>query len=143
MKANLIDLSDLVTPAVLIMGGYGAPQSAEIYQPDRDSACVLRDLPALNLPWPGAWRVGHTQDGSLLCGGANQRSCWRWNAGTGAWDFVTELLTEFSGVENHISWTPADGSVTFLMGGYVGDRAEVIIQDNSVRASFSMQHRTS
>merc|ERR1719500_2579518 len=69
-------------PAVLITGGYGQ-QSAEIYQPHRDSSCVLPDLPEE--------RFGHTQDGSLLCGGwETDRFCRRWNPKTGSWDLVPE-----------------------------------------------------
>ena len=120
--------------AVLITGGSGARQSAEIYHPDRDSACVLPDLPDE--------RYGHTQDGSLLCGGGETRkSCRRWNPENGVWDLVTESLTKQRGA--HISWTPTDGSVTYLMGGY-GSKitSEVITQDNSVSAPFTLQHKT-
>ena len=114
---------------MLLTGGMFAYNSAEIYHPDRDSACVLPDLPDE--------LVGHTQDGSLMCGGWNtRRSCRRWNPETGAWDLVTESLTEERVYHN--SWTPADGSVTYLMG----NTSEVIRQDNSVSASFTMQHQT-
>ena len=129
----------MFTPAVLITGGWAGLISAEIYHPDRDSACVLPDLPDV--------RFGHTQDGSLLCGGSylagDPRSCRRWNPDTGSWDLVTESLT----VERvyHISWTPADGSVTFLMGGDEGFEdytSEVIGSDNNVSTSFPLQHST-
>ena len=110
-----------------------AYNSAEIYHPDRDSACVLPDLPDE--------LVGHTQDGSLMCGGWNtRRSCRRWNPETGAWDLVTESLTgERAG---HISWTPADGSVTYLMGGYTPETYDVIDQENGVITSHPLQHGT-
>ena len=120
--------------AVLITGGYGAAQSAEIYHPDRDSVCVLPDLPD--------GRYHHTQDGSLLCGGMfTPRSCLGWNPDTGAWDLVTESLTEDRGI--HSSWTPADGSVTYLMGGlWSTNSSDFIGNDNVVRASFPMEHNT-
>ena len=47
----------MVTEAVLITGG----KSAEMFHPDRDSPCVLPDLPDM--------RHSHSQDGSLVCGG--------------------------------------------------------------------------
>ena len=128
----------MFTPAVLITGGWAGLISAEIYQPDRDSACVLPDLPDV--------RFGHTQDGSLTCGGgfnSAKRSCRRWNPDTGSWDLMTESLTEER--VYHISWTPSDGSVTYLMGGDEGFEdytSEVIGSDNNVRASFPLQHCT-
>ncbi len=89
---------------MLITGGYELPnKSAEIYHPDRDSCCDLPDLPDE--------RYVHTQDGSLMCGGASGqdidrqrlRSCRKWNPDTGAWDLVTESLTEER--VGHTSWT--------------------------------------
>ena len=70
--------------AVLITGGgWDAWQSAEIYHPGRDSACILPDLPVQRY-------------GNHL-----------------AWDLVTESLTEER--YTHISWTPADGPLTYLL----------------------------
>ena len=124
--------------AVLITGGWTfgiRAQSAEIYHPDLDTPCVLPDMPDQ--------RAHHTQDGSLLCGGYyTPRSCRRWNPDTGAWDLVTESLTGYR--DFHISWTPADGSVTYLMGGGGSESrktSEVIDQDNGVRSSFHLQQR--
>ena len=121
--------------AVLITGSWdGAAQSAEIYHPDRKSACIIPDLPDR--------RAYHTQDSTLVCGGFwTRRSCRRWNADTGAWDLVTESLTEKRW--DHISWTPADGSVTYLMGGYSCDNtSDVIDNDGSVSTSFPMRNST-
>ena len=121
---------------MLITGGTGAwgtEQSAEIHHPGRDTPCVLPDLPDR--------RYYHTQDGSLVCGGYyTRRSCRRWNADTGTWDLVTESLTEKR--HYHSSWTPADGSVTYLMGGYSEQTSEAIDQDNVVTSSFPLKHRT-
>ena len=124
-------------PAVLITGGFGAEQSVEIYHPDRDSPCVLPDLPED--------RYSHTQDGSLMCGGGGlytSRTCRRWNRDNGTWDLVTESLTGYNR-EDHISWTPVDGSVTYLMGGWMSpETSDVIDQDNYVESSFPLQHKT-
>ncbi len=120
--------------AVLITG-FGAERSAEIYHPGRDSPCVITDIPDR--------RAFHTQDGSLLCGGLETlRSCQIWNPDTGAWDLVTKSLTENR--VGHISWTPADGSVTYLMGGYVSGTTSDILQhdDNNVSTSFPLKHNT-
>ena len=116
-------------------GGSDTQQSAKIYHPDNDSACILPDIPDE--------RAFHSQDGSLMCGGVHTpRSCRRWNPDTGAWDLVTESLTEDRMA--HISWTPADGSVTYLMGGDYGAEktSEAIDKDNGVRLSFPLQHET-
>ena len=76
-----------------------------------------------------------------MCGGQDTlRSCQMWNADTGAWDLVTESLTEDR--DNHTSWTPAGGSVTYLMGGYWSQTTSDILQhDNSkFSVSFPMKH---
>ena len=123
----------MFTPAVLITGGYGADQSVEIYHSDRESPCVLQDLPDR--------RYRHSQDGSLMCGGWDApRSCRRWNNDTGVWDLVTESLTKKRW--DHISWTPADGSVTYLMGGYSSDNTSDVIDNGSVSASFPLRNST-
>jgi len=54
---------------------------------------------------------------------------------------VTESLRERR--TYHTSWTPADGSVTYLMGGVWSDKtSEVIDKDNSVTSSFPLRHKT-
>ena len=120
--------------AVLITGGLGAGRSAEIYHPARESACVLPDLPDM--------RWSHTQDRSSLCGGRwTSRSCRKWNSDTGRWDLKTVTLKEVR--RGHISWTPADGSVTYLMGGEGSPKTlEAIDKDHNVIASLPLQHRT-
>ena len=132
-QVKLKKSNDIFTPAVLITGGLGG-KSAEIYHPDRESPCVLPDLPDD--------RYYHTQDGSLMCGGkVTTRSCRRWNNDTGAWDLVTESLIEER--IHHISWTPVDGSVTYLMGGWRSAKSsDAVHKNNSVTSSFRMRHRT-
>ena len=124
----------MFTPAVLITGGQRTDLLAEIYHPDREYPCVLPNLPDR--------RQGHSQDGSLMCGGLyTPRSCRRWNNDTGAWDLVTESLKEER--LEHTSWTPVDGSMTYLMGGYWSKKtSEVINKDNVVTSSFPLQYRT-
>ena len=122
---------------MLITGGEGkgALQSAEIYLPDKETPCVLPDIPDL--------RYKHSQDGSLVCGGwRSRRSCRKWNPDTGAWNLMNNSLPEERGY--HISWTLADGSVTYLMGGdRSGNTTEVIEHKNcGVRASFPLKYRT-
>ena len=138
LTLSFIYLIVMFTSAVVITGGNGeawSQQSAEIYHLGRDSPCVLPDLPDD--------RTFHTQDGSLMCGGLNtKRSCRRWNNGKGTWDLVTESLTEDR--VNHISWTPADGSVTYLMGGWLSPgTSEAIDQENNgfVTSSFPLKHK--
>ena len=124
-------ITDHIMSAVLITGGTGGRQSAEIYHSDRDSPCVLPNI--------ADRRFGHTQDGSLMCGGQyTLRSCRMWNPDTGAWDLVTEELIK--NWEYHTSWTPADGDVTYLMGGY---RSDILQHDNNkVSTSFPLKHNT-
>ena len=83
---------------------------------------------------------GHTQDGSLVCGGTE---CLSWNPELGVWNEGTATLTEVR--TGHISWTPADGTMTFLMGGLEADNSSEIIEHEKeifVSESFPMKHRT-
>ena len=126
---------DHIISAVLITGGDDTLQSAEVYH--SDISCVIPIMPDR--------RWAHTQDGSLVCGGhSTRRSCRRWNPDTGAWDLVTQSLTEDRG--RHTSWTPADGSVTYLMGGFgrASDKTSEIVEHDTgrVSASFSLKHST-
>ena len=137
-----------IISAVLITGGYYSviggieeEQSAEIYHPDRDSPCVITNIPE------SRWQ--HTQDDTLMCGGGDgsytttPRTCRKWNADTGDWDLVTESLTE--GRAGHISWRPAEGAVTYIMGGWSrsGTTSEILQHDNNrVSISFTLQHNT-
>ena len=125
--------------AVLMTGGYWGqrdrdlPKSAEIYHPDSGSACILPDLPDN--------REGHTQNGLLLCGGVfTDKSCRKWNTIMGSWDLVTESLTWFR--QHHTSWTPENGSVTYLMGGSPSAYPSEIIdlENGQVNESFPLQN---
>ena len=67
--------------------------------------CTLPDLPVDRVET-------HTQEGLLTCGGTE---CHKWNNVTGTWDLSHNLT---SGRENRLSWTPASGNGTYLIGGY-------------------------
>ena len=127
----------MFTQAVLITGGWEALQSAEIYHPNSESPCVLPDLPDS--------RYCHSQDGSLMCGGTYDgfayKSCRRWNNDTGAWDLMTESLTQWRW--DHTSWTPTDGSVTYLLGGYWPKNTSDVIDNRSgaIKSSFPLKQR--
>ena len=132
----------MFTTVVLISGGYvghgDGEQSVEIYHPDKQSSCKIPDLPES--------RFVHTQDGGMLCGGlksgneAPERSCRRWNPDTGAWDLEIESLTKDR--YGHVSWTPADGSATYLMGGGWSEKTSEVIENGQVKASFNLQYVT-
>jgi len=59
---------------------------------------------------------------------------------TGAWDLVTESLKEDR--HGHTSWTIADGSVTYMMGGRGSATISEVIYNDSIRASFPLKHST-
>ena len=58
---------------------------------------------------------GHTQDGSLMCGGFHKESCSEWNSDSGIWNW--KFLTLPRNKEDHASWTPQSDVGTYLMGG--------------------------
>ena len=59
----------------------------------------------------------HTQDGGLICGGAQtQYTCRQWNSTEG--NFPYEPVHKFKpGRYVHVSWTPVYEKETFLVGG--------------------------
>lgn len=124
---------------MLITGGRGGRRSAEVYYPERNTPCVLPDLPAQYFD--------HTQDGTLVCGGGRgqttKRSCRRWNDNTGTWDLVTDKLKTCR--EGHISWTPENDPRTFLIGGKQEETIEWIsmyIDARNSSSSWSMKYQT-
>ena len=61
---------------------------------------------------------GHTQDGSLLCGGdvtSHYDKCSEWNSDSGTWNWKSINLPRIR--RGHTSWTPQSGVGTFVMGG--------------------------
>ena len=54
-------------------------------------------------------------DNHILCGGGNtDDTCLQWSPDTGTWE---ELLTLDIRRYDHVSWTPASGTGTYLIGG--------------------------
>ena len=97
-----------MSDVILITGGYGSLNTAELYLPSSGLSCSLPNLPG------DRWE--HTQESSgLLCGGyGSEESCIQWSPATGTWE---ELLTLDVGRNNHVSWTPSNGTGTYLLGG--------------------------
>ena len=100
--------------AILITGGeggFGASQSAEIYNPVTKYSCILPQLPNE--------RKGHTQDGPLLCGTSSiniGKTCLTWNSESGTWPQSHNLYARKYG---HVSWAPESGHGIYLLGGEI------------------------
>ena len=94
---------------ILITGGYGSLDTAELYLPASGLSCSLPRLPGN--------RVEHTQESSgILCGGfGSEDTCIQWSPDTGTWEDLP--ITLDVGRNNHVSWTPSNATGTYLMGG--------------------------
>ena len=95
--------------AVLITGGYdgGTLNTAELFLPSDGTSCALPSLPQI--------RRYHTVDNNILCGGyGTEDSCLQWSPDTGTWEELTILTIRRS---SHVSWSPASGIGTYLIGG--------------------------
>ena len=119
---------------ILITGGYGALQSAELLMPWSGATCRLPSLPDP--------RRYHTQSGTRICGGwasSVMRSCLQWSAGEGDWVKLPFSLTQQRYL--HSSWTPpGSGGDTFLFGGLRdGYTSEFVTNDNSTK-TFRMKN---
>ena len=96
--------------SVFLITGGDEPNrvGAEIYDPMKNTGCVLPSLPEM--------RYGHTQNGKFLCGGGFQDttllSCVMWNSGI--WT-QSHTLNEVR--LSHVSWSSESG--LFLFGGEV------------------------
>ena len=126
---------------VLITGGYPAGTAgnqSELYLPSSDSSCTLPSLPD--------GRYHHTySEGGLLCGGRITittaiNNCLQWRPDTGSWERGLYLDVERY---EHVSWTPASGSGTYLMGGYGSRRTTTIIKpDMTEEEGFPLKNET-
>ena len=105
-------LSSQCQDVVLITGGYRwiwPMYTAELYLPSSGLSCSLPRLPG------NRWQ--HTQESSgLICGGfGSEDTCIQWSPATGTWEDLR--LTLDVGRNNHVSWTPSNGTSNYLMGG--------------------------
>ena len=94
--------------AILITGGYGALQSAEMFLPWSNTTCGLPSIPDE--------RWGHVQSGNTLCGGgkrrsSTRRSCLQWRQG--GWATLPVTLAEERLASS--AWGTEEGLV--IMGG--------------------------
>ena len=128
-----------ISPVVLITGGMATGDLlSEIYDPFTETSCSLPP----NLPDE---RFSHTQDGLLLCGGTSisksgdqSQTCLTWNQGS--WDVSHHLSSKRSA---HISWTPATGNNTYLMGGYYLNNektTDIVGPDGAQERGFDLEN---
>ena len=117
---------------MLITGGYGSLDTAELYLPSSGLSCSLPHLPD--------YRERHTVDSSgLVCGGFDTYTCIQWSPDSGIWE---DYLPYVSGWRNdHVSWTPGTGVGTYLMGGYWSKRTtELIRPDGTQEPGFPLKY---
>ena len=113
-------LGILVTGGTDFRGG-----SVELYVPSTGLSCYLTDLPHR--------RSGHSQDGTLLCGGgaAWRHGCLRLDPTSGRWIESHSLQRER---EDHVSWRVNNEDV-ILMGGFsifTQKNSEMLRKDGTV-----------
>ena len=125
-----------ISAAILITGGFGALQSAEVFLPWTNTSCKLPSLPDK--------RVGHVQSGQLLCGGfdsSTRRSCLKWNKQGGNWTTLPVTLSE---ERWHSSgWARGDQLVIMGSSGAAWESSESVSSDGAVsRGSFAMKYKT-
>jgi len=124
-----------VEEAILITGGDGAKQSAEIFNPWLNSMCELPPLPDE--------RVGHVQSGNTLCGGGyTLRSCIQWSVQEGGWVTLPLTLTEKR--DGSSVWKLSQDNSFVIMGGLASDAdetSETVSSDGvSTRRSLNMEY---
>ena len=128
---------------VLITGG-GNTAKTELYVPSSNLSCPLPSLPVK--------RAQHTvsKDG-MLCGGSvpigtedyADQKCVQWQyipmMDSCRWETM-DLIMDF-GRYDHVSWTPANGSGTYLMGGCNCKTTTLIKPDGTQEHGFMLRHR--
>ena len=133
MQANTYILILNLSDVILITGGYGSLNTAELYLPSSGLSCSLPRLPDA--------RLGHTQDSSgLLCGGGyTEGTCIQWSPDTGIW---VECLHHLDvGREEHASWTPGTGVGTYLIGGDIDRRTTILVTtDGTQEPGFPLKY---
>ena len=107
--------------------------SAEIYLPSSGTFCTLPNLPDM--------RVEHTMDNDMACGGGDTPdTCIKFSQATGTWE---NLLTLNVRRTYHVSWTPAAGIGTFLIGGIGtagGNSTTLIRPDGTQEPGFQLRY---
>ena len=120
--------------AILITGGEGTYNSAEVFFPSTSTSCELPELAVL--------RVDHTLNTFLLCGGGDDaagHSCEEFSPAAGIWVTTSHTLQEER--HNHVSWSVEEG--TILMGGYYSQTtSEIEKHDGTTETSFDMRYNT-
>ena len=120
--------------AVLITGGSGL-DTAELFLPSDGTSCAL---PSLSQD-----RYYHTVDNHILCGGSyTEDNCLQWIPDTGTWE---ELLTLDLERSYHVSWTPASGTGTYLVGGLgssSGMTTTLITSEGGQEIGFQLKYDT-
>ena len=108
-----------------------AGNTSEIYIPSTNSTCSLPDFPFKT--------AAHTQDGLLHCGGEYTRNqCHTFKDGT--WKLTHTLKQSRNW---HASWTPKDGSGTFLLGGTDSKKNSAIAKkDGTETPTFPLKYDT-
>ena len=113
--------------------------TAELYLPSSNESCTLPNMPECDYSWmSGSGRYSHTvsKDG-LVCGGVfMDYTCTQWTPETGSWG---ECIVLDEGREGHVSWTPNNGSGTYLMGGTDSRSSTTLIRpDGTVEPGFEL-----
>ena len=108
--------------------------TAELFLPSDGTSCTLPSLPET--------REDHTVDNHILCGGYDTSySCLQWSPDTGTWEELLSLEVER---DRHVSWTPASGIGTYLIGGRRSD-AEItttlITSEGGQQTGFPLVYR--
>ena len=117
-----------ISAVILITGGLGAEQSAEVFLPWRNSSCQLPSLPDR--------RYAHVQAGPLLCAGwrtSTSRNCLLLEGG---WVTLPLTLTD----ERRYSSLWARGDQLVIMGGWnnAAGTSETLSSDGAVTSSSFM-----
>ena len=130
MLKGLLVYTDIL--AVLITGGWGQ-NTAELFLPSDGTSCTLPSLPQI--------RYRHTVDNHILCGGdGTEGSCLQWRPDTGTWE---ELLTLDTIRYHHVSWTPASGTSTYLIGGGISRMTTTLITSGGGQETgFPLKYET-
>ena len=127
-------LANICILAILITGGAGL-NTAELFLPLDGTSCTLPPLPQN--------RRYHTVNNHILCGGIyTSDSCLHWNPDTGTWE---ELLTLDVERSSHVSWTPASGTGTYLIGGFGSGRGmttTLITSEGGQETGFQLKYNT-